>query len=185
MASSTVTSPFVCVFLSALLQKAHSMPFHVRPSTMANVVKGLYALRPGKWLQETLAWSYLKHSYNWNSIVYCQCYLLYSIIWNYNFFESFNKSFFYVFLKCSVSASIIVCCETLMPCYSSLEWCNLAPALFSQFIPQIHPPAVESQLSDYAAQDQKLQMELSLNGFPRYVYLKYILLQMLVIINIQ
>lgn len=28
---------------------------------------------------------------------------------------------------------------------------------------------MESQLSDYAAQDQKLQMELSLNGFPRYV----------------
>lgn len=79
--------------LIPLLLKAHSMPFQVRPSTMANVVKGLYALRP--------------------------------------------------------------------------EWCNLAPALFSQFIPQIHPPAMESQLPNYAAQDQKLQMELSLNGFPR------------------
>ncbi|XP_062376069.1 CDK2-associated and cullin domain-containing protein 1 [Sardina pilchardus] len=79
--------------LIPLLQKAHSMPFQVKPSTMANVVKGLYALRP--------------------------------------------------------------------------EWSNLAPALFSQFIPQIHPPTMESQLSDYAAQDQKLQMELSLNGFSR------------------
>ncbi|XP_063046999.1 CDK2-associated and cullin domain-containing protein 1 [Engraulis encrasicolus] len=79
--------------LIPLLQNAYSMPFQVRPSTMANVVKGLYALRP--------------------------------------------------------------------------EWGNLAPALFSQFIPQIHPPAMESQLPDYAAQDQKLQMELSLNGFSR------------------
>lgn len=47
------------------------------------------------------------------------------------------------------------------------DWAHLAPALFSGFIPQINPPTVESQLSDYAAHDQKLQMELSLNGFPR------------------
>lgn len=33
---------------SALLIKAHSMPFQVQPSTMASVVKGLYSLRPGK-----------------------------------------------------------------------------------------------------------------------------------------
>ncbi|KAM3862725.1 CDK2-associated and cullin domain-containing protein 1 [Diretmus argenteus] len=79
--------------LMPLLIKAHSMPFQVQPSTMANVVKGLYSLRP--------------------------------------------------------------------------EWAKLAPALFSGFIPQINPPAVESQLSDYAARDQKLQMELSMNGFPR------------------
>ncbi|KAM6916082.1 CDK2-associated and cullin domain-containing protein 1 [Xenentodon cancila] len=47
------------------------------------------------------------------------------------------------------------------------EWAKLAPALFSGFIPQINPPAVESQLPDYAAHDQKLQMELFMNGFPR------------------
>nr|XP_046209525.1 CDK2-associated and cullin domain-containing protein 1-like isoform X2 [Oncorhynchus gorbuscha] len=79
--------------LIPLLLEAHSMPFQVRPSTMASVVKGLYTLRP--------------------------------------------------------------------------DWVHLAPALFSGFIPQINPPTVESQLSDYAAHDQKLQMELSLNGFPR------------------
>lgn len=33
---------------SALLIRANSMPFHVQPSTMAGVVKGLYSLRPGK-----------------------------------------------------------------------------------------------------------------------------------------
>ncbi|XP_071375740.1 CDK2-associated and cullin domain-containing protein 1-like [Centroberyx affinis] len=79
--------------LMPLLIKAHSMPFQVQPSTMANVVKGLYSLRPA--------------------------------------------------------------------------WAQLAPDLFSGFIPQINPPAVESQLSDYAAHDQKLQMELSMNGFSR------------------
>lgn len=79
--------------LMPLLIEAHSMPFQVQPSTMANVVKGLYSLRP--------------------------------------------------------------------------EWAQLAPLLFSGFIPQINPPAVESLLSDYAAHDQKLQMELSMNGFPR------------------
>ncbi|XP_068183581.1 CDK2-associated and cullin domain-containing protein 1 [Antennarius striatus] len=79
--------------LITLLIKAHTMPFQVQPSTMANVVKGLYSLRP--------------------------------------------------------------------------EWAQLAPALFSAFIPQINPPAVESLLPDYAAHDQKLQMELSMNGFPR------------------
>uniref|UniRef100_A0A4W5NUN0 CDK2 associated cullin domain 1 n=1 Tax=Hucho hucho TaxID=62062 RepID=A0A4W5NUN0_9TELE len=79
--------------LIPLLLEAHSMPFQVRPSTMASVVKGLYTLWP--------------------------------------------------------------------------DWAHLAPAVFSGFIPQINPPTVESQLSDYAACDQKLQMELSLNGFPR------------------
>ncbi|KAM8858626.1 CDK2-associated and cullin domain-containing protein 1 [Spinachia spinachia] len=79
--------------LMPLLLKAHSMPFQVQPSTMANVVKGLHSLRP--------------------------------------------------------------------------DWAQLAPALFSGFIPQINPPAVESLLPDYAAHDQKLQLELSMNGFPR------------------
>jgi len=49
------------------------------------------------------------------------------------------------------------------------EWAQLAPALFSGFIPQIHPPAEVSQLPQYAAHDQKLQLELSMNGFPRWV----------------
>lgn len=39
---------FVFDFCSALLIEAHSMPFQVQPSTMANVVKGLYSLRPGE-----------------------------------------------------------------------------------------------------------------------------------------
>lgn len=52
------------------------------------------------------------------------------------------------------------------------DWAQLAPALFSGFIPQINPPAVESLLPDYAAHDQKLQMELSMNGFPRSVFLR-------------
>uniref|UniRef100_A0A3Q4B123 Cullin N-terminal domain-containing protein n=1 Tax=Mola mola TaxID=94237 RepID=A0A3Q4B123_MOLML len=51
--------------------------------------------------------------------------------------------------------------------YSLQPWAQLAPALFSDFIPQINPPALESLLPDYAAHDQKLQMELSMNGFPR------------------
>lgn len=79
--------------LLPLLKNAHSMPFQVKPSTMASVVKGLYTLRP--------------------------------------------------------------------------DWVPLAPALFSSFIPQIHPPAVESQLPFYAAQDKRLQLELSENGFCR------------------
>ncbi|XP_060780621.1 CDK2-associated and cullin domain-containing protein 1 [Neoarius graeffei] len=79
--------------LIPLLQKADAMPFQVKPSTMASVVKGLYALRP--------------------------------------------------------------------------DWAQLAPPLFSRFIPQIHPPVLESDLLYYAAQDQKLQKELSLNGFSR------------------
>ncbi|XP_013875370.1 CDK2-associated and cullin domain-containing protein 1 [Austrofundulus limnaeus] len=79
--------------LMPLLIEAHSMPFHVQPSTMASVVKGLYSLRP--------------------------------------------------------------------------EWAQLAPELFSGFIPQIYPPAVESELPDYADHDRKLQMELFMNGFPR------------------
>ncbi|XP_066535183.1 CDK2-associated and cullin domain-containing protein 1 isoform X2 [Hoplias malabaricus] len=79
--------------LIPLLQKVDAVPFQVRPSTMANVVKGIYALRP--------------------------------------------------------------------------DLALLAPELFSRFIPQIKPPALESQLALYAAQDQKLQIELSLNGFSR------------------
>lgn len=39
---------FFLVFFKALLIEAHSMPFQVQPSTMANVVKGLYSLRPGE-----------------------------------------------------------------------------------------------------------------------------------------
>ncbi|KAM4591369.1 CDK2-associated and cullin domain-containing protein 1 [Odontesthes bonariensis] len=62
----------------------------------------------------------------------------------------------------STMASVVKGLYSLRP-----EWAQLAPALFSAFIPQINPPAVESQLPDYAAHDQKLQMELSMNGFPR------------------
>uniref|UniRef100_A0A8C1RKS3 CDK2 associated cullin domain 1 n=1 Tax=Cyprinus carpio TaxID=7962 RepID=A0A8C1RKS3_CYPCA len=47
------------------------------------------------------------------------------------------------------------------------NWVPLAPALFSRFIPQIHPPALESQLLYYADQDKKLQLELHQNGFSR------------------
>ncbi|XP_036915559.1 CDK2-associated and cullin domain-containing protein 1 [Sturnira hondurensis] len=79
--------------LMPLLLEAQSTPFQVTPSTMANIVKGLYTLRP--------------------------------------------------------------------------EWVQMAPALFSKFIPNILPPAVESELSEYAAQDQKLQRELIQNGFMR------------------
>ncbi|KAB5581975.1 hypothetical protein PHYPO_G00181830 [Pangasianodon hypophthalmus] len=79
--------------LISLLKKAEAMPFQVKPSTMASVVKGLYSLRP--------------------------------------------------------------------------DWAQLAPALFSRFIPQIHPPVLESDLLRYASQDRKLQMELSLKGFSR------------------
>lgn len=43
----------------------------------------------------------------------------------------------------------------------------MAPALFSKFIPNILPPAVESELEEYAAQDQKLQQELIQEGFSR------------------
>ncbi|XP_028324445.1 CDK2-associated and cullin domain-containing protein 1 [Gouania willdenowi] len=62
----------------------------------------------------------------------------------------------------STMASVVNGLYSLRP-----EWAQLAPALFSRFIPQINPPAVESMLPDYAACDQKLQMELSINGFPR------------------
>ncbi|TKS85284.1 CDK2-associated and cullin domain-containing protein 1 [Collichthys lucidus] len=62
----------------------------------------------------------------------------------------------------STMASVVKGLYSLRP-----EWAQLAPALFSGFIPQINPPAVESLLPDYAAHDQKLQMELSMNGFPR------------------
>ncbi|KAB0381671.1 hypothetical protein FD755_003588 [Muntiacus reevesi] len=79
--------------LMPLLLEAQSTPFQVTPSTMANIVKGLYTLRP--------------------------------------------------------------------------EWVQMAPTLFSKFIPNILPRAVESELSEYAAQDQKLQRELIQNGFTR------------------
>uniref|UniRef100_A0A3P9IHM7 CDK2 associated cullin domain 1 n=1 Tax=Oryzias latipes TaxID=8090 RepID=A0A3P9IHM7_ORYLA len=62
----------------------------------------------------------------------------------------------------STMASVVKGLYSLQP-----EWAHLAPAVFSAFIPQIHPPAVESQLPDYAAHDQQLQLELSMNGFPR------------------
>ncbi|XP_037639083.1 CDK2-associated and cullin domain-containing protein 1 [Sebastes umbrosus] len=62
----------------------------------------------------------------------------------------------------STMASVVKGLYSLRP-----DWAQLAPALFSGFIPQINPPAVESLLPDYAAHDQKLQMELSMNGFPR------------------
>ncbi|XP_043374550.1 CDK2-associated and cullin domain-containing protein 1 isoform X3 [Dermochelys coriacea] len=79
--------------LMPLLLEAQSTPFQITPSTMANIVKGLYTLRP--------------------------------------------------------------------------EWVQMAPALFSKFIPNILPPAVESELQEYAAQDQTLQRELMQNGFTR------------------
>lgn len=79
--------------LMPLLLDAQSTPFQITPSTMANIVKGLYTLRP--------------------------------------------------------------------------EWVQLAPALFSKFIPNILPPAVESDLLEYAAQDQLFQRELVQTGFTR------------------
>ncbi|KPP76573.1 CDK2-associated and cullin domain-containing protein 1-like, partial [Scleropages formosus] len=60
----------------------------------------------------------------------------------------------------STMASIVKGLYTLRP-----DWVKLAPVLFSNFIPQIHPPARESELLIYAAQDQKLQRELAQNGF--------------------
>ncbi|XP_047557377.1 CDK2-associated and cullin domain-containing protein 1 isoform X2 [Lutra lutra] len=51
--------------------------------------------------------------------------------------------------------------------YSLMQWVQMAPTLFSKFIPNILPPAVESELSEYAAEDQKLQRELIQNGFTR------------------
>ncbi|XP_034538377.1 CDK2-associated and cullin domain-containing protein 1 isoform X1 [Notolabrus celidotus] len=62
----------------------------------------------------------------------------------------------------STMASVVKGLHSLQP-----EWAKLAPALFSGFIPQINPPAEESLLSDYASYDQKLQLELSMNGFSR------------------
>ncbi|XP_053306117.1 CDK2-associated and cullin domain-containing protein 1 isoform X2 [Spea bombifrons] len=62
----------------------------------------------------------------------------------------------------STMASIVKGLYTLRP-----EWVQLAPTLFSKFIPNILPPAVESELQQYAAQDQKLQQELADNGFTR------------------
>lgn len=47
-----------CVnFVSALLLEAQSTPFQITPSTMANIVKGLYTLRPGK-KEKRLYWSH-------------------------------------------------------------------------------------------------------------------------------
>ncbi|KAG8517359.1 CDK2-associated and cullin domain-containing protein 1, partial [Galemys pyrenaicus] len=89
-----VAEKHICSLMPLLLE-AQSTPFQVTPSTMANIVKGLYTLRP--------------------------------------------------------------------------EWVQMAPTLFSKFIPNILPPAVESELSEYAAQDQKLQRELIQNGVPRQV----------------
>uniref|UniRef100_A0A670Z699 CDK2-associated and cullin domain-containing protein 1 n=1 Tax=Pseudonaja textilis TaxID=8673 RepID=A0A670Z699_PSETE len=51
--------------------------------------------------------------------------------------------------------------------FSLMQWVQMAPALFSKFIPNILPPAVESELEEYAAQDQKLQQELIQEGFSR------------------
>ncbi|KAG7334306.1 hypothetical protein KOW79_002713 [Hemibagrus wyckioides] len=65
-------------------------------------------------------------------------------------------------VKPSTMASVVKGLYDLQP-----DWAQLAPALFSRFIPQIHPPVLESDLLRYAAEDQKLQMELSLNGFAR------------------
>ncbi|KAM4704018.1 CDK2-associated and cullin domain-containing protein 1 [Rhinophrynus dorsalis] len=62
----------------------------------------------------------------------------------------------------STMASIVKGLYTLRP-----EWVQLAPTLFSKFIPNILPPALESELPDYAAQDQKLQLDLVQNGFTR------------------
>lgn len=62
----------------------------------------------------------------------------------------------------STMASVVKGLHSLRP-----DWAQRAPALFSGFIPQINPPTVESLLPDYAAHDQKLQLELSMNGFPR------------------
>ena len=36
------------VFLSALLVDANSKPFSVTPPTMANIIKNLFSLKPGK-----------------------------------------------------------------------------------------------------------------------------------------
>lgn len=55
---------------------------------------------------------------------------------------------------------------TITFCFPT-EWVQMAPALFSKFIPNILPPAVESELEEYAAQDQKLQQELIQEGFSR------------------
>ncbi|XP_069610505.1 CDK2-associated and cullin domain-containing protein 1 isoform X1 [Ranitomeya imitator] len=62
----------------------------------------------------------------------------------------------------STMAAIVKGLYTLRP-----DWVQLAPALFSKFIPNILPPALESQLQDYAVQDRKLQRDLLQNGFNR------------------
>lgn len=62
----------------------------------------------------------------------------------------------------STMASIVKGLYTLRP-----DWIQLAPSLFAKFIPNILPPSLESELHEYAAQDQKLQRELLLNGYTR------------------
>ncbi|KAJ8250469.1 hypothetical protein COCON_G00223910 [Conger conger] len=62
----------------------------------------------------------------------------------------------------STMASVVRGLYSLRP-----DWVQLAPALFCSFIPQIHPPVLQSELQHYAAQDRKLQMELIQNGFAR------------------
>ncbi|XP_073408822.1 CDK2-associated and cullin domain-containing protein 1 [Dendrobates tinctorius] len=62
----------------------------------------------------------------------------------------------------STMAAIVKGLYTLRP-----DWVQLSPALFSKFIPNILPPAVESELQDYATQDRKLQRDLLQNGFNR------------------
>uniref|UniRef100_A0A1A8M3W6 CDK2-associated, cullin domain 1 n=1 Tax=Nothobranchius pienaari TaxID=704102 RepID=A0A1A8M3W6_9TELE len=62
----------------------------------------------------------------------------------------------------STMASVVKGLYSLRP-----EWAQLAPELFSGFIPQINPPTVESRLPDYADHDRKLQMALSMTGFSR------------------
>uniref|UniRef100_A0A8C4SZH1 CDK2 associated cullin domain 1 n=1 Tax=Erpetoichthys calabaricus TaxID=27687 RepID=A0A8C4SZH1_ERPCA len=42
-----VAEKHVCTLMPLLLQ-AHSTPFQITPSTMASIIKGLYALRPGE-----------------------------------------------------------------------------------------------------------------------------------------
>lgn len=75
---------------------------------------------------------------------------------------------------CVRSETLICICEVLQMVFVFIgcfhfftEWVQMAPPLFSKFIPNILPPAVESELEEYAAQDQKLQQELIQEGFSR------------------
>lgn len=58
----------VLLFFSALLKKAHSMPFQVKPSTMESVVKGLYTLRPGKMLFTEVFWLYCRCTFTFAGV---------------------------------------------------------------------------------------------------------------------